>query len=616
MSDLTDAFALLKKELPGFEDRQQQIEMATEVLECLYKKERLLIEAGTGVGKTFAYLIPSILSGEKTVISTATLALQSQLVKKDLIFLRGILPRKFSFAMLKGKNNYLCIKKEREFQPEFGGTHRQFLTWATETDTGDRDELDFVPEYWHKVSGDSDDCNAGMCAFYDECFYYAHYREACKKDLLVINHHLLVYDFLSDFNLLPFHAQLIVDEAHQLENITSHASGSLLNYKRFMWLLYRLKGLKIVVDHLFEPVEHFFRIKGRLAWNACPIPEEIIDSLKSLRDQCALGKLIDILDSARDSMDEEEAADKLDTTINFIKSLDAAIEDFIEQGNEDKVYYVSQSAKKLELRSSFVDCQSLFKTMLGAYESVVMTSATLAAGGSFAFIKSRMGIEGCNDKIIGSPFDFKKQALLYIAKGLPSPVRETSDEFQTESVSVIEELINASMGRALVLFTSYSHLKYAAENLDCEFPVKSQGDMPPSKLIKWFKDTPNSVLLATASFWQGIDIKGENLSMVIIVKLPFGTPGDPVYDERCRRLGNRWFGELALPSATLTLKQGFGRLIRGRDDFGVCAILDSRVVSSSYGKSIIASLPPMKLAYSAEDVISFFESIASADECV
>ncbi len=607
--DLTGAFDILENELPGYENRPQQIRMAEEVLTCLKNRDRLLVEGGTGIGKSFAYLVPAILSHEKTVISTASIALQDQLVNKDLDFLQKVLPGKITFDILKGKNNYLCLKREREFQPELGESYESFVEWVSDTETGDRDELHFIPDFWSRVCGDSDDCSAGRCPFYNECFYYSHYRTLFEKDIIVVNHHILVYDMLSDYHLLPFHSQLIVDEAQQLENVISHAAGSILNYSRVMWLLYRLKGFKISVDHLFDSVESFFRKVDIPLRSVSPVPDAIVEELSNLGEKLALEKLLQRLSSSKESFTDDEARDRVETTINYVKVLDFIINDFINQEDEDRVYYVTGSRKFMDLRSSLVESRSLFNQMAGAYESIVMTSATLTSGGGFEFIKERLGIADFREVVVDSPFDFKKQALLYIDTELPSPVRENSGDFYKKSIKVIEGLVNASKGRALVLFTSYNHLRFVSENMEIDYPCKSQGDMPPSKIIKWFKKTPNPVLLATSTFWQGIDIKGEKLSMVIIVKMPFGSPGDPVYDERCRRLGDLWFSALALPSAILQLRQGFGRLIRGADDRGVIAILDTRLVRSSYGRSIVSSMPKMNIVHKKEDVQHFFDEI-------
>ncbi len=597
--------------------------MAREVYTCLKENRRLIVEAGTGVGKSFAYLIPAILSNGKTVVSTASIALQDQLVNKDLVFLQEVLPQKFSYALLKGKNNYLCLKREREFV-EQGESHKKFCEWVATTQTGDKDELTSLPDFWPKICGESDDCNSVQCPFYGSCFYYRHYRDVHKKDILVVNHHLLIYDLLSEFKLLPFHDHLIIDEAHQIENVISQAFGTVLSHSRVLWLLYRLKGMKIAVDHLLAPVEAFFNIpilpplirgaiKGGKAIS--PIPEAVIDGLRNLKGQLALDKVVYRLTAYSESVSDDELKDRIETTIHSIGSLSSTINDFIEQADSNKVYYLQGSKNAIEMRSSLVESQGPFNALVNGYEAIVMTSATLTAGGDFGFLKGRLGIMETSsatpfeERVIGSPFDFRKQALLYLDRELPPPDNENSESFYREGIKTIEGLINASRGRALVLFTSYSHLRFVSNNIRTDYPFKTQGDMPPSRLIQWFKKTPDSVLLATATFWQGIDIKGDKLSLVIIVKIPFGSPGDPVYDERCRRLGERWFKDLALPAAILLLRQGFGRLIRGIDDYGVVAVLDTRLVAKSYAKTVVSSLPGMNIVHRIEDVIRFFDSV-------
>jgi len=584
--------------------------MAVEISRCLKRKKNLLIEAGTGVGKSFAYLIPAILSNDKTIVSTASLALQDQLVSKDLVFLQKELPQTFSFSILKGKNNYLCLKREREFT-DISKAYIRFRTWLLKTRTGEKDELSFIPEFWSKVCGDSQDCSGRECPFYDHCFYYRHYRHLFKMDILVVNHHLLIYDLLSDFNVLPFHKQLIIDEATEVEGVISHVLGSVLNYPRVAWLLYRLKGLKILVDPLFPKVESFFKGVDIPSQTVFPIPGPTIEKLQGLKKTLALNKVVSTLKKNKTSVSDDELLGRMETTIGYVKSLSIDIDDFIEQNDSDRVYYIAGNNSSLELKSSLVECQNSFKGLISEYESVIMTSATLASGKNFYFLKNRLGIEDFRERVIGSPFDYRKQALLYIDKDLPQPDKENNETFQEESCKVIERLINASRGRALVLFTSYSHLHFVSNNIKIHYPFKSQGDMPPARLIQWFKDTSHSVLLATATFWQGIDIKGEKLSLVIIAKLPFTSPGDPVYQERCRRLKDRWFGELALPSAILVLRQGFGRLIRGRNEYGVVAILDTRLVTRSYGNTIVSSLPEINIVHNVEDVKSFFNSIPS-----
>lgn len=623
MKEVTEAFDILKREFRGYEDRSQQLEMADEVFSCIRDKENLLVEGGTGVGKSFAYLVPAVLSGEKTTVSTASIALQEQLVRKDLAFLQKSMPRSFSFALLKGKNNYLCLKREREFS-SMGDNYAKFCEWASDTETGDRDELPFIPDFWQMVCGDSDDCNSVMCPFYSDCFYYRHYRGLRKVDILVVNHHLLVYDLLSGCNLLPHHSHLIVDEAHQLENVISNVCGSNLSRSRMLWLLYRLKGLKISVDHLFTPVDLFFKGKGTPSRAIHPIPESVSEELNNLKDMLALDKVVRRLTAQKEAAAGDEMEDRILTTINCAVSLEAVMDDFVNQNDGERIYYLVGSRGGMELKSSMVECRQPFRNLAEGYESVIMTSATLAIGGSFGFLRNRLGIAGPGEEtgvpfremITGSPFDFRKQCMLYVERNLPPPGRDDGDVAWKEGLRVIEDLISSSRGRALVLFTSYRHLNYVKNNIEIGYPFKSQGDKPPSKLIEWFKRTPGAVLLATATFWQGIDVKGEKLSLVVIAKMPFGSPGDPVYDERCRRLGDRWFGDLSLPSAILTLRQGFGRLIRGTDDYGVVAILDSRVIGSSYGRTVISSLPETTIVHTIEDVERFFEEKSAPKEQV
>jgi ATP-dependent DNA helicase DinG len=617
LDELTKAFAILKRSFPGYESRPQQLEMASEVYACLKENKRLLVEAGTGVGKSFAYLIPSILLETKTVISTASIALQDQLVNKDLFFLQSALRHEFSYGLLKGKNNYLCLKRVREYA-ESGESFEEFREWVGATDTGDKNDLPSIPAFWPKVCGDSEDCNTVQCPFYGDCFYYGYFKEIKKKDLIVVNHYLLIYDLLSGFNLLPSHNRLVIDEAHQIEDVISHVAGTTLSRSRMLWLLYRLRGLKIEVDHLIAPVENFFKGADIFSRTTAPIPNIVTDGLGHLKKLLALDNVVRKLDNFMESADDDELRDRIDTTINQICSLTAVINDFMEQPDGNKVYYLLKHKNEMEMKSNIVECQNSFAALIGGYESTVMTSATLATGDDFRFLKSRLGITaprsetGFEEKIIGSPFNYEKQALLYLENELPPPDGIDNDVFYRGGIKKIEKLIDASEGRALVLFTSYHHLRFTAENLETEYPFKTQGDMPPARLIQWFKDTPNSVLLATATFWQGIDIKGDKLSLVIIAKIPFGSPGDPVYDERCRRLAERWFKDLALPSAVLLLRQGFGRLIRGSDDRGVVAVLDTRLVASSYAGDIVSSLPSTKVVHKIDAVKNFFDTVSQA----
>ncbi len=611
MDELSSTFDLLRARFSDYEDRQEQREMALEVMRCLSDGQDLLVEAGTGVGKSFAYLIPAILSGQKTVVSTSSLALQEQLVKKDLVFLKKMLPGRFSFAVLKGRNNYLCLRKDREFAGQ-GKPYERFCRWREKTKTGEKQDLSFNPSFWPEISGDARDCTGRLCSFFDACFYYRHWRRLYQRDIVVVNHHLLIYDVLSDFHVLPFHDRLIIDEASDLEEVISQVFGSTLSLSRTSWLLSRLKSVKINVDKLFPMAEAFFTGPPSSGEAVAPVPPHLTEELKRFRERLDLKKVISALETRREWTTDEELREGLEKIISITASFSADLDDFITQNDRQRVFYVLPRGKTLEFKSSLIESNQAFTHLCAAYQSVVLTSATLASGGSFSYIKKRLGIDGFAEKIVASPFDYRHKALLYIDGTLPEPEGGSDEIFQHKSLAVIEELVEASQGRALVLFTSYRHLYYAAAHTVMSYPFRSQGDMPPAKLINWFKQTPHSVLFATATFWQGIDIRGDDLSLVIIVRLPFSSPGDPLYQERCKRLGNRWFRELALPSAILSLRQGFGRLIRSYEDSGVVAILDRRVVKSSYGRKILESLPPAPVTFAIEEVKRFFDTLPEA----
>ncbi|MBU2590516.1 MAG: ATP-dependent DNA helicase [Nitrospinota bacterium] len=607
-NELSSIFDILKKTLPQYEEREEQKKMAAEVFSAIKGDKRLIIEAGTGVGKTFAYLIPAILSKKKTIISTSSITLQNQLVEKDLLLLSHVFNHRFTYALLKGKNNYLCLLRNLDFG-EVSERYMTFADWVSKTKTGDKEELPFIPEFWSEVSCDHNDCNQKSCLYQKKCFYYSHLKSLGKVDIIVVNHHLLVYDLLLSFKLLPFHKLLIADEAHHLENVISSAFGSELTSLRFIWLLNRLREFHIKTDKAFKGIETLFKRKDIPLRATYPIPQEIIDDLSHLKETLAPEAIIKKLEEFRDaSGNTKELIDSIENIISIVSILKGDMEDFIEQKKKDRVYYANGNKKMLELKSNLIESAKAFSLLSSGYNNVILTSATLTTKNNFDFIKERLGVqEGYKEVIIGSPFDYKRQSAIYIDNKLPLP-NEDQELYQKESLKVIEELIGAAKGRTMVLFTSYQHLRYVAANIEIPYPCKTQGDAPPPQLIEWFTANRDSVLLATTTFWQGIDIKGESLSLVIITKLPFVSPDDPVYNERCKRLEGRWFKSLALPSATILLRQGVGRLIRGKEDRGVIAILDTRLVKNSYGKQIISSLPQTNIVHTIEEVKEFFDS--------
>ncbi|MCX8070214.1 MAG: ATP-dependent DNA helicase, partial [Thermodesulfovibrionales bacterium] len=538
----------------------------------------------------------------------ATIALQEQLARKDLLTLKELNYIDFSFGILKGKNNYLCPKRLNEQGLINMTRDKRFVKWAENTETGDKDDAPFVPDFWQDISGDSNDCASNECPFYEKCFYYKAYRRLYSADIIVANHYMLVYDFLAGSSLIPHHDILVVDEAHHIDDIISKVAGVTLTYNRVKWLLNRLKGLKIEVNQLYTDIETFFKVDLKMFKNdsntISPIPDYLIERLKKLKSTLSFHNLKGMLEEKYDVSDNIEEKDRITTTIKNCLTLENDINIFTNDAKSDLVFYVQRNNNLIEFNCRLIDTQALFNNLIGCYKSVIMTSATLTTARSFSFFKDRLGLNDFEELILDSPFDYKGQSAIYIAKNLPPPKKE--DDFLEGTVSIIENLINASKGRALVLFTSYRHLNYVAQRIDISYPLALQGDMPNAKLLKWFTETPESVLLATQSFWQGVDVKGDKLSLLIIAKIPFTSPGDPVYEARCKRLENRWFYELALPSAILNIRQGFGRLIRSASDRGVVAILDSRIESSNYGQDIISSLPQMNRLESIEEVEAFF----------
>lgn len=606
-----DFFTTLKRRLPDYEDRRVQLEVSKAIYRTITTQGRHLIEAGTGTGKSFAYLIPLIVAKKRAIVSTATITLQEQLTKKDLQFLRGLGLVSFDFALLKGKNNYLCWKRFNEF----GNLHHQkgdFRDWLNSTKTGDRDELAYIPEFWSQVAGDSIDCAGKRCPYYNRCFYYLHYRTLQSADIVVVNHYLLAFDLLSEGSILPHHEVLVVDEAHQIDDALSTSVGLSITPFRIKWLLNRLRSLKFAVDEPYEAVDRLFEAKTLFGENLnclCPVPEEVIVRLRNFSKLLSLTMVIKRLKKQLDNTPEEDTAlyDKLSTTLRYCEALHSDINSFLDQKSNDMVYFIQRGKQGFEFQSRLIDTAHVFNRLIDLYSSTVMTSATLKTSKGFDYIRQRLGITDFDELTVDSPFDYQRQSALFIDSTVSTPDRDA--EFLRDATERIERLIRASKGRALVLFTSYRHLNYVAERLSLPYPTASQGDEPNSKLLEWFKTTPNSVLLATQSFWQGIDVKGDKLSLLIIVKIPFRPPGDPVYDARCSRLKDRWFEDLALPSAILLIRQAFGRLIRSASDRGVVAILDSRVNNSSYGKQILNSLPKMTVLKDIDEVERFFNEI-------
>lgn len=610
-----EIFSLLEQKLPGYEVRQSQIELAKEIERAFASGKTGLFEAGTGIGKSFAALIPALLSGKKVVVSTATIALQEQYISKDVPALQQVLPFKISAAILKGRGNYLGMRRFQDHILE-QSVDEDFVGWVNHTLNGDISELNFVPPYdvWAEINSDSDDCMRNKCPNFTNCFYFEAKRRAEKADLLVVNHALLLADAASKGSILPPYQYLIVDEAHNLPDVATDCFSISMSNRGIKRLLSRAAKRVNAPAHLLNEVEatagqFFFRlnmaarqVKMRLR-EPVEGAEDLIFALAQLEKWLTDETFEHLLDV---DMAREKAQLKAKTLLSTIGAYHRCLE-LLDDPSSEWVTWLERTERgdvKLEVIAAPLDVSRyISETVLAkpSLESSVWMSATLATAGEdpFSFFKNSIGADRyVIQKQVESPFDFASQALLYLPQNMPEP---SQPGYLPRALEEIEKLIELTEGRAFVLFTSRNALNTAYEALFDRLPYESrrQGDMPRQRLIEWFKDTPHAVLFGTSSFWEGVSIDGDQLSLVVIDRIPFQVPDDPVYEARCQEMQQdnerSWFNELALPYASMRLKQGVGRLIRTRRDRGVVAILDSRLTKKFYGRKVIECLPPMRI---------------------
>jgi len=624
----------------AYEHRPQQIEMAEAVEKALSTKAHLVVEAGTGVGKSLAYLVPVILWAKeencRAVISTYTKALQQQLVDKDLPFLKNVIGD-FRFALCVGGENYLCLRRFDHLrmgdlyeQSEVRALNRLF-EWSTVTRTGLRSDLDIEPSpaLWSKACRQADLCFGKDCGFYKDCFYQKAKAYEQQAQILVANHHLFFADMATAGNVLPNYEAVVFDEAHQVEEVATDYLGveitnfsvkylldSLLSQRTRKGLLTRLTvqgsevqilrgmmdGLRVIADNFFlnlHPVLHeepVIRIRQRNI-----VPDILSEPLLKLKD--ALLELT--VETHEEELEVKAFAARAQT-------LATAVRINLEQSAEGFVYWAERENMRYRLVSSPIDvAEMLRENLFGKTGTVVLTSATLSAAGTFTYIKSRLGLDAPVELLLDSPFDFENQAMLYIASGLDD---QQAAGYQDKFDKELQSVLSITHGRTLVLFTSYSQLRKSAETLRREMPdlgFLCQGEMPPYRLIEQFKGVPNTVLMGTASFWQGIDVPGTALQCVVIAKLPFAVPDDPIVEARMEILKNPFF-EYQIPQATLLFRQGFGRLIRTKTDKGVVAVLDSRIMTKNYGKWFLKSIPKCRISDERAELRRFFEGLGEA----
>lgn len=626
---------------PNYEFRRGQLQMADAVERALNERKHLIVEAGTGTGKTLAYLLPVIRSGKRVIISTGTKNLQEQLFFKDIPFLAEHLG-KLRVCYMKGRNNYLCRQKLYDLRdkPVLSGLeeidhYQQIAEWERTTEIGDRAELRGLPEnsqLWPKLDARVERCAGQDCKQFERCFITEMRRRMTESDIIVVNHHLFFADMRvkadtdHESGVLPDFAAVVFDEAHELESVASDYFGIRVSNLQFEELArdiqFTLKqndtltpDLLQALARLRERAQFFFGLlpagQGKMAFEDRPgFLDKNADDYQALMETLGwvYAELEKVPEKPVEVLNFERRAAELKRQLAFI----------LESGQSKTVFWIERRGEARKerfghvhtlLQATPIDISQLLKEQLFEnVETVILTSATLAVAGGFQYIRQRLGLDHARELIVPSHFDYLNQAMLYIPPDLPDP---RSEAFVTRAAEKIRRLLEITRGRAFCLFTSYAQMHQLHDLLlgEIGFPMLLQGSAPKTALLEEFRNTPNAVLFATSSFWQGVDVQGEQLSCVIIDRLPFAVPNDPVVAARVQAVneaGGNAFYEYQVPSAVIALKQGFGRLIRSVKDRGLLVLLDNRVIKQRYGRVFLDSLPGYRKTRDLADVERFF----------
>lgn len=652
MEEIFGRGGLISRAHPDYEYRPGQVEMAEAVLRAFESRRHLVVEAGTGTGKTLAYLVPAIAAatarGGRVVVSTGTKNLQEQLMGKDIPFLQRVLPKKFSAAYMKGRNNYACLQriKRAESSPILEGLDDvdyfdQVKQWARDSQTGDRAELIELPEnlsFWRHLDARSETCLGQKCPEYDPCFITRMRQRASDADIIIVNHHLFFADLAlrgGEYGqVIPDYSAVIFDEAHQIEDVAAEYFGAQVSSYQIEDVLRDLQTLPINdadanreltkaaarVARFADQLWLGFRQDGRDGEGSrSPIlpgtfarknsrgeiePTPLGQSYLSLDG--ALARMDAVLDALREQPPE------VDNVVRRLRELRFQLE-FVVAGDDKRfVYWLERRGRGTFLRASPIDVSTLLQDKLfDRVETCVLTSATLASAGKFTFVRERLGLVEKTDELLApGAYDYERHTVLYLPPKMPDP---RSPQWAEAAADEIVNILEVSRGRAFVLSTSLSGMRALYERVAprVDFPCFVQGDASKTYLLEKFRQTPHAVLFATSSFWQGVDVRGEQLSCVIIDKLPFAVPTDPVVAARLRFIedaGGSSFYEYSVPQAIISLKQGLGRLIRSATDRGVLSVLDPRLRTQGYGRQFLASLPPCRVTSDLEEVARVFET--------